>query len=76
MYYTHCPIEKNKSQGCEIWKATKRATDWVEPVKMKFFDDSVTVGHPSISEKDEMLFFSSNAPNGKGGKDIWFVYLG
>jgi len=73
MYYTHCPIEKNKSQGCEIWKATKRATDWVEPVKMKFFDDSVTVGHPSISEKDEMLFFSSNAPNGKGGKDIWFV---
>ena len=73
IYYTHCPIEKNKSQGCEIWKATKRATDWVEPVKMKFFDDSVTVGHPSISSKDQLLFFSSNAPNGKGGKDIWFV---
>lgn len=73
IYYTHCPIEKNKSQGCEIWKATKRATDWVEPVKMQFFDDSVTVGHPSISAKDQVLFFSSNAPDGKGGKDIWFV---
>ncbi len=73
IYYTHCTIEKNKSQGCEIWKATKRATDWVEPVKMKFFDDSVTVGHPSISAKNQLLFFSSNAPDGKGGKDIWFV---
>lgn len=73
IYYTHCPMEKNKSMGCQIWKATKRATDWVEPVKMEFFDDSVTVGHPSISNKDELLFFSSDAPGGKGGKDIWFV---
>ncbi len=73
IYYTHCPLQKNKSSNCQIWRATKRATDWVEPEKMEFFDDSVTVGHPAMSAKDEIMVFSSDAPGGKGGKDLWMV---
>ncbi|UTW60593.1 OmpA family protein [bacterium SCSIO 12741] len=73
MYYTHCPINKNKYAGCKIWKATKRGTEWAEPVQVDFFADTISVGHPSISKDDQMLFFSADAPGGKGGKDIWFV---
>lgn len=72
MYYTHCPTEKNESKGCEIWKVTKKGRDWAEPEKMNFFPDSVTVGHPSLSKDDMMMVFASDAPGGKGGKDIWF----
>lgn len=73
IYYTHCPMEKNKSMGCEIWMAVKKGQAWAEPVKLSFFDDSVTVGHPSMSKDDLTLFFASDAPGGKGGKDIWYV---
>ena len=75
MYYTHCPMENNQSKGCEIWMAVKKGQDWAEPRKLSFFPDSVTVGHPSISKDDLTLFFASDAPGGKGGKDIWFVTM-
>lgn len=74
MFYTHCPLEKNKVLACEIWQATKVGQDWAEPLKVKLFEDSISVGHPYISPDDKLLFFTAtNAPGGAGGRDIWYV---
>lgn len=74
LFYTHCPMEKNKVLTCEIWQATKVGQDWQEPVKIKLFDDSISVGHPYVSPDDNLLFFTATAaPDGKGGRDVWYV---
>lgn len=73
MYYTHCPVEAKATKPCELWKAIKRGQDWAEPVKLNIVPDTVSIGHPSVSVDDKMLFFASDLAGGKGGKDIWMV---
>ena len=73
MYYTHCPVETKATKPCELWMATKRGQDWADPVKINMVPDTVSIGHPSISNDDQLLFFASDLPGGKGGKDIWVV---
>ena len=33
--------------------------------------DGYTVGHPTLSSDENVIVFSSDLPNGYGGKDLW-----
>ena len=73
MYYTHCPVEAKATKPCELWKATKRGQLWAEPIQIKLVPDTASIGHPSITKDDAIMFFASDMTGGKGGKDIWYV---
>lgn len=74
MYYTYCPIIKDKESPCMIMTATKDNDQWSNLSKVQLFSDStVSCGHPSLSADELTLYFVSDNPKGQGGKDIWFV---
>ncbi len=45
--------------------------EWSNETPFDFNSDEYSVGHPSISSDGKAIFFTSDMPGGKGGKDIW-----
>lgn len=73
MYFTRCGVEKKKQLGCQIYITKKKGTSWDLPDIVSLSADSFTVGHPAITDDELILYFSSDMPDGYGGKDIWMV---
>ncbi len=73
IYFTRCRIEKKKSVPCEIYTAKKRGRSWGEPEMIILGADSFNVGHPTITEDELTMYFTSDMPGGHGGKDIWMA---
>jgi peptidoglycan-associated lipoprotein len=72
MYFTRCSNDKGTLQGCKIMVSRRAGRNWGEPKALELGGDSTTVfGNPSISPDELTLLYSSDLPNGKGGKDIW-----
>lgn len=74
MFFTRCTNDKGQLQGCKIMVSRRVGRNWSEPADVDLGGDSTTVfGNPSISPDELKLFFSSDLPKGKGGKDIWMA---
>lgn len=74
MFFTRCPQEKKKNLGCEIWMSEAKGKDWDLPVELKLApNDTISVGHPCVSEDGKYLIFVSDLPGGQGGKDLWYT---
>lgn len=70
-YYTKC----DRNYNCKIYAIKYTNNNWETPYEIKGVNiDGYTTTQPSIAEIEgtEVLFFASNRPGGKGGKDIWF----
>jgi len=74
MYFTRCPMIKNKPERCKIYSTDRRGNNWTDPVMLNFQLDSVTYGHPTISGDDQEIIFTSDLPGGQGGKDLWISH--
>lgn len=74
MYYTNCPNEKKKNLGCDILMVERKGDKWGTPTKLNLKpNDTVTVGHPALTNDDLTLIFASDMEGGQGGKDLWMV---
>jgi outer membrane protein OmpA-like peptidoglycan-associated protein/tetratricopeptide (TPR) repeat protein len=75
MFFTRCPNEKKKNLGCEIWMSeAKDKNEWLAPKKILLTqNDTITVGHPCVSEDGKFLIFVSDLPGGYGGRDLWYT---
>jgi len=72
MYFTRCPNENQKLSGCQIYKSNYSGRSWSEPeLVLLGKDTNAVIGHPSISEDELTIFFSSERAGGFGGKDLW-----
>lgn len=71
LLYTFCKKEKGKQLGCQIYQTQKRGSEWATPKQLPLVDDSVSIGHPSISIDGLQLYFSARMQGGMGGADIW-----
>ncbi|MCO5261146.1 MAG: OmpA family protein [Crocinitomicaceae bacterium] len=73
MFFTRCPNLKKHNLGCEIWVSeSKGKNKWGTPKKLDLKPhDSLTVGHPAVSEDGRFLIFASDLPGGFGGLDLW-----
>ena len=76
IYYTKCPNDEQKESGCQIYKARRTGRSWGEPemVEIASIDTMSTIGQPTISEGELVIYFSANRRSGMGGKDIWVAY--
>lgn len=73
MYYTQCNGINGDKNSCKIYTSSLKGKEWSEPVVLPFCSDSFSCGHPTLSDDGNILYFSSDMPGGKGGKDIYFV---
>lgn len=75
MFFTRCPNAKKQNLGCDIWVSeAKSKTEWKEPKKLELkTSDTISVGHPCVSEDGMFMIFTSDMPGGYGGRDLWYT---
>ncbi len=74
MFFTRCPNIKKKNLGCDIYMSEMGSKGWDIPVKLSLkSNDSLSVGHPCVSDDGKFLIFASNEPGGQGGHDLWYT---
>lgn len=71
MYFTRCVEEDFTENLCQIYFSERAGSEWLEAQKLELFEDSVNVGQPCLSPDGQYLFFSSDALEGFGEKDIY-----
>ena len=72
MYYTSCTADSMKSSTAVIFVSPRADGGWGEGKRFMVTRDSLAMSaHPAISPSGEFLYFVSDMPGGKGGKDIW-----
>ncbi len=70
-YFTKCPQDKKKVQGCYIYKSMKKGKSWGEAELVFLGDSNYNYVHPYISGDELTIYFASNMPGGEGGYDIY-----
>ncbi|RLD46347.1 MAG: hypothetical protein DRI94_14875, partial [Bacteroidetes bacterium] len=74
LYFTRCRVKKNEQIGCQIYKSVRQGgEDWATTEVVQIADDSISVGHPSISDDGNTLYFVSRMAGGYGENDIWMI---
>ncbi len=75
MYFTRCQVIRRAHMGCSIWTSRKAGVSWMAPEPVVITSDSsISVGHPTLSTDDEILYFSGNLDGAKNGsKDLWMT---
>lgn len=72
LYFTRCPNEDKKINGCQIYTSRRTGRMWSKPEMLKLSNDSSDAfGHPTLSENELIIYFSSDRKGGFGGNDIW-----
>jgi peptidoglycan-associated lipoprotein len=71
LYFTKCPQDKKKVQGCYIYKSLKKGNSWGEPELVFLGESAYNYVHPFISDDELTIYFASNMPGGEGGYDIY-----
>lgn len=71
LFFTAC----NRNDGfgsCDIYFSRVVNGKWTKPANAgSILNSGAWEGQPSFSSDNKYLYFSSNRPGGKGGKDIW-----
>ena len=75
LYFTRCRVDKKFILGCKIYMSSRKGTSWdiATEIVVNGTVDSTTLGHPSVSEDEMVLYFSANLPGGYGARDIWMI---
>ncbi len=76
-YFTRCAESSEDGsgfKGCQIYVSKRTGKTFGEPEHLDLGGDSTDVnGHPTLSEDELMIIFSSDRKGGKGGKDLWYA---
>ena len=74
LYFTAC--SRDDSYGrCDIYQSDFVNEKWTNPVNLgPNINTESWESQPAISSDGRQLFFVSNRPGGRGGKDIWVSY--
>ena len=73
VFFTQCNNDNGKGKTCRIFMATRSGKQWSEARALPFASDSFSIAHPFLTKEGDMLYFSSDMPGGKGGKDLYRV---
>lgn len=67
-YVTQC---RKKPETCAIYRALLEKEKWVNLKEVSIGKTEYNYGHPALTADGKTVYFSSDMPGGKGGKDIW-----
>lgn len=76
MYITQCPVDAAYPRFATIATSNRSDAAWGKANKLEISRDTLSsYAHPAISPDGNWLYFCSDMPGGKGGKDIWRVRI-
>ncbi|WP_232325908.1 OmpA family protein [Spirosoma montaniterrae] len=55
----------------KLYTARQQNGTWVDIEELPFNNDEYSVGHPTLSRDEQLLYFASDMPGGFGGTDIY-----
>lgn len=81
-YFTRCTQNWKYQTLCKIFVSQRKGNSWSEPTALpeiintkNYTNTQPTIGTES-KKGEEVLYFVSNRPGGKGGFDIWYsIYM-
>jgi OmpA-OmpF porin, OOP family len=79
IYFTRCKLNYLDKMVCAIYVSEKNGDEWTEPVKLPKVvnDPKYTSTMPAVTSDpakgNEVIYYVSNDPKGKGGLDIWYT---
>jgi peptidoglycan-associated lipoprotein len=76
LYFTRCDYDPKADRPCRLYKAKRRGSYWadVRDVIIPGIPKGISIGHPSISDDECVLYFVADSMlGGYGGKDIYKV---
>ncbi len=76
-FFNRCQTDANEKMICAIYMSEQKDGKWGNPFRMgpQVNDEKYSTTQPGIgtnSKNEEVLFFTSDRPGGRGGSDIWF----
>lgn len=69
--FTRCYRTNSEDAFCQLMETNLIDGSWSIPQPMSFLESEVNYGQPSLSPDGDVLYFSSNHPDGWGGYDIY-----
>ena len=77
LYYSMVAFDRGQTNVPKIYVSEQgERGEWREGRELRLFADStILVAHPSVSPSGHVLFFVSDTPGGRGGKDLYQVRL-
>ncbi len=73
IYFTRCNVEKDMILGCDVYTSALKGNLWESPTPLNLVPDSLSAGHPAISDSEKDIYIASDIPGGFGGKDIYIA---
>jgi outer membrane protein OmpA-like peptidoglycan-associated protein len=72
-YFTQCNGFDGKGKTCKIYSSAynPKANTWAPPEVLSFSSDEYNVAQPAISANGKTIYYSSDKPDGFGGKDLY-----
>ena len=75
-YFTQCGSDIiGNTDYCGIFRVFKQDFDWSAPEQIHIWGDTFNVGQSFITPDGTTLYFSSDAPYGYGGKDLYALKI-
>ncbi len=76
MYLTQCITDNNYPRYAQIVVSKRSDATWSKANKLEISKDTLSnFAHPALSPDGKWLYFVSDMPGGKGGKDIWRIRI-
>ena len=76
MYITQCLTDASYPRYAQIAVSKRSDAAWSKATKLEISRDTLSsFAHPALSPDGNWLYFVSDMPGGKGGKDIWRVRI-
>lgn len=73
MVFTRCYSPDNTDQYCKLMLSELKDGEWTVARPLEFQQERINYMHPAFSDDGNLLYFSSNDPNGTGGFDLYFT---
>ncbi len=70
VYFYDCNSDNNR---CGIYTCQWKNNKWSTPEMILQSKKNQAMGHPAIANGGKRLYFTSNAPEGIGQTDIWYI---
>ena len=75
MFFVQCSNRENIG-SCDIWYSIRKGNKWSNPINLgEPANSRYWESNPVMSPTGDMIYFTSNRPEGIGGKDIWSVQV-
>lgn len=73
LVFTRCYVDQAYDGWCKLMWSIRRGNQWSAAAPFPFIQDKINYGQPAFAANGTTLFFSSDAPGGQGGHDLFYT---